>query len=189
LQDYFAAKKGKDLLYFDNESMQLVYDQNYYNRTDIPKYDFFKLISVLNYLDDLISERKVVYVTFYIKTISDETLKVIMNGFFTMKPDELSEILVKYDTSVVELNLRYYEEKEIPIQGACDSRPHVVKMYFDCDDQKIELVVQSVKSSGDNCLINAMSQANSSLGRGFRAESIRKTLNIPSGAISSEWCQ
>jgi hypothetical protein len=54
--------------------------------------------------------------------------------------------------------LHLYRFAEIPEQGACDSRPHEVTMKFEGEDEHIlEIKVMSVKSTADNCLINAMS--------------------------------
>ena len=103
------------------------------------KYDFSRLEKVLTWLSSRKNDRNEVYVTFNIKTIDDDTGKAVMAGYFTMKPDELASILNKYGVTIKILDLLYYDEKIVPIQGACDSRPHVVKMYFDCDDQKLSL--------------------------------------------------
>jgi hypothetical protein len=74
----------------------------------------------------------------------------------------------------------YYELAEVPLKGACDTRPHEVTMQFqtESDDSLFSIKVSSVKSSGDNCLINALSQANASLGKGFRAQKIREELKL-----------
>jgi hypothetical protein len=62
-------------------------------------------------------------------------------------------------------------------------------MQFEQEDgTMVGVKVRSVKSTGDNCLINAMSQANASLGRGFRAQKVRDELAIPAGAIETKWC-
>jgi hypothetical protein len=42
-------------------------------------------------------------------------------------------------------------------------------------DRILELKVQTVKSTGDNCLINAMSQVGC-LGKAFRAQKLREEL-------------
>ena len=64
-----------------------------------------------------------------------------MEGWFTMTPYELLAILDGYSITIQYLNLNNYEIKHVPIRGACDSRPHVVKMYFDCGEEKFELTV------------------------------------------------
>ncbi len=62
-------------------------------------------------------------------------------------------------------------------------------MKFQSEDDKIlELKVSTVKSSGDNCLINALSQANGNLGKAFRAQKVREELNIPEGPINALEC-
>jgi hypothetical protein len=63
-------------------------------------------------------------------------------------------------------------------------------MDFACKDGSyVSIKVRSIKSTGDNCLINAMSQCNGELGRGFRANDVRKTLGIPEGPIDYSYCK
>ena len=64
----------------------------------------------------------------------------------------------------------------MPVEGACDTRPHEIAMKFEGEgDRILELKVQTVKSTGDNCLINAMSQVGC-LGKAFRAQKLREEL-------------
>jgi hypothetical protein len=84
--------------------------------------------------------------------------------------------------------LKYFIS-EYERRGACDSRPHEVTMKFDDGSGKVlELRVCSVKSTGDNCLINSMQQAKGVNDKAFRANKVREELAIPTGAIGPEWC-
>ncbi len=48
--------------------------------------------------------------------------------------------------------------KEVPENGSCDTRPHEITMMFETDKGiSMTLKVSTVKSSDNNCLINAMS--------------------------------
>ena len=58
-----------------------------------------------------------------------------------MSPEDLLGIFDAYGMMVESFTMSNYEIKHVPIRGACDSRPHVVKMYFDCGEEKFELTV------------------------------------------------
>jgi hypothetical protein len=75
-----------------------------------------------------------------------------------LKPEEVVPFLtIKYDFDVLNYHFVKYFTSEYERKGACDTRPHEIVMKFEGDNDKVlGLKVSSVKSSGDNCLINAM---------------------------------
>ena len=112
----------------------------------------------------------------------------VVEGWRTEHPESLYSSIMKYGNTVEELELDVVKVSEVPLQGACDSRPHDIGFSFKGDnDELIELKVKSVKSTDNNCLINSMSQC-AVMGKGFRAKDVREKMQIPNGPIGSEWC-
>ena len=85
--------------------------------------------------------------------------------------------------------LNFLELKTVPINGSCDSRSHIITQMFENENGDFtQLKVESVKSKDNNCLINALQQANG-YNRSFKADNIRKVLGLElKTAISSEYC-
>lgn len=105
------------------------------------------------------------------------------------QPEKVMETLKDYNEDMLSFKLLLWQIAEVPLQGSCDTRPHEIVMRFQGENDKLlELKVSTVKSTGDNCLINALSQANGALGKGFRAQKVRDELAIPQGPISADEC-
>lgn len=125
----------------------------------------------------------------YTKEDESGEVKEINEKHVSMEPEKVYKWLVSYNETLIDFRFHYAEKKEVPVRGACDTRPHDVTMSFQGqNDELLTLRVATVKSSGENCLINALSQANTTLGRGFRAQKVREELQIQAGAIPADCC-
>jgi len=119
--------------------------------------DFRLLESMMEFLETYENTRTLVYVLLRTEISDDNTGEVSVETV-PQRPHNIYSGLTKYQETLLNFKLYWYQVREVPVEGACDTRPHEIAMKFESDGDKIlELKVQTVKSTGDNCLINAMS--------------------------------
>lgn len=105
----------------------------------------------------------------------------------SMNPETFVDAIQQYGDEDSSWSMDSIRIGQVPIRGSCDvSSRHEATLTFDLDDGHMKSIkIRSVKSKNHNCLINAISQCNKTLGKGFRAQSIRDKLSLPDGAIES----
>ena len=66
----------------------------------------------------------------------------VVEGWRTEHPESLYSSIMKYGNTVEELELDVVKVSEVPLQGACDTRPHVVTKVFEGKDgESIQVTV------------------------------------------------
>ena len=119
------------------------------------KVDFELIDGMMNTLSSLESDRKILYVILWRRVKKNDEIEEKSSA---VRPDSVVEALKSYNETLLDFKFIVWQIAEVPNEGACDTRPHEITMKFGMDNDKmLDLKVSTIKSSGDNCLINAMS--------------------------------